>query len=434
MSKQTVKVKKNKTIIVNQLSNLERANERVLNAISSGMIQGLFPLVLKQKKKECYMEVTINDLVPLNLYFSRNGVVSKPLFLNVVHQIANIAKSCEKTMMSSNNLDLNMDHIFVEIRTGKVKCIYWPIVNNEHEMPIQVFFKQLPNRVALNTYENKNYINEYIAFFNTNLPFSLNSFEKMVARLAGKENKEKNMPTGAMTSHHVGEEAAIQLQSKDSGLSVEYDPFAHMQKEPIRFEVKLDSQSESTKEPQKEPVKIPQGGVFCSQCGAKNSAGANFCKQCGNKLVVFKQEEPIQKEEHVPQPYIEENIYVNEGTTVLGDETGGTTVLGFDEPELSSYPYLIRERTGDKILIDKPVFRIGKEKKYCDYFVLDNNAVSRSHADIITRDKRYYIIDLHSTNRTYVDDRVVPIEVEVEIFSGTRVKLANENFTFHIEA
>ena len=84
-------------------------------------------------------------------------------------------------------------------------------------------------------------------------------------------------------------------------------------------------------------------------------------------------------------------------------------------------------------MIDKPSFRIGKEERYCDYFVRDNNAVSRSHADIITRGSRYFIIDRHSTNKTYVDGRVIPVEREVEIFSKTKLRLANEDFTFYVE-
>ena len=124
---------------------------------------------------------------------------------------------------------------------------------------------------------------------------------------------------------------------------------------------------------------------------------------------------------------------LSDGTTVLGTETGGTTVLGSEELYRPQYPYLIREKNGEKISVDKPSFRIGKEKKFCDYFVADNNAVSRSHADIITREKRYYIVDLNSTNKTYVDNRVIPVEIEMEIFSGAKLKLANEEFVFYID-
>lgn len=117
-------------------------------------------------------------------------------------------------------------------------------------------------------------------------------------------------------------------------------------------------------------------------------------------------------------------------TTVLGfEDEDGTTVLGFQEP---TFPYLIRESTQEKVSVNKPSFRIGKEKRYCDLFISDNTAISRSHADILTKDNRYFIIDNNSTNKTYVDGRVIPVREEVEIFSGTKIKLANEEFVFYL--
>ena len=119
---------------------------------------------------------------------------------------------------------------------------------------------------------------------------------------------------------------------------------------------------------------------------------------------------------------------------VLGaKEQVGTVVLGFDEPETPSYPYLIREATQEKIMLDKPVFRIGCEKQYCDYFIYDNTYISRSHADIVTRGTRFFVVDKNSTNKTYVDGKVIPAETEVEVFPGTNIRLANENFTLHVE-
>jgi hypothetical protein len=123
----------------------------------------------------------------------------------------------------------------------------------------------------------------------------------------------------------------------------------------------------------------------------------------------------------------------NQGTgeTAVLEADSGTTVLGdhvFEEP---AFPYLVREKTQETIYVDRQSFRIGKEK-HCDYVVLNNNAVSRSHADIITRDHRYYIIDNHSTNKTYVESRPIPANKEVEIFSGTKIRLANEDFIFYL--
>ena len=84
------------------------------------------------------------------------------------------------------------------------------------------------------------------------------------------------------------------------------------------------------------------------------------------------------------------------------------------------------------IVIDKPVYRLGKEKSYVDYFVNNNIAVSRSHADIIARDDRYFVKDLNSRNHTYVNGQKIPVRMEFEIHEGDRLCLANEEFVFHL--
>lgn len=91
---------------------------------------------------------------------------------------------------------------------------------------------------------------------------------------------------------------------------------------------------------------------------------------------------------------------------------------------------LYRFMTNETISINKPVFRIGTEKNCCDYFVTNNDKVSRNHADIITKGRRYYIRDLHSKNRTFVNGHVTPIQQDVEIYNGDHITLANEEFEF----
>lgn len=94
-------------------------------------------------------------------------------------------------------------------------------------------------------------------------------------------------------------------------------------------------------------------------------------------------------------------------------------------------PYLMRIKTNECLTIDKPVVRIGKEEKYVDLTISGNVAVSRSHASIISREGNYYIIDLNSTNRTYVDGQVIPSNIETPIKHGSRITLANEEFAFY---
>ena len=119
-------------------------------------------------------------------------------------------------------------------------------------------------------------------------------------------------------------------------------------------------------------------------------------------------------------------------TTVLGGGgIGETTVLGAT-PAVQVKPHLIRAKNNEKIDLNKPVFRIGKEKSYVDYFIGDNSAISRSHANIISRDGEYFVVDTNSTNHTYVNGQMIQSNVETKIAHGAKIKLANEDFEFRL--
>lgn len=156
------------------------------------------------------------------------------------------------------------------------------------------------------------------------------------------------------------------------------------------------------------------------------------------------QQQNIQQQQYVnqaPQQQIQQPVYkaapANFGdTTVLGVSAGigETTVLNAGDVMASTEPrpYLIRTKYNEKILIDKPVFKIGKEKSYVDYFVSDNTAISRSHANIIEKGKDYFIIDTNSTNHTFVNGSMIQSNMEMPIKPGDKIKLANEEFEFRI--
>lgn len=127
----------------------------------------------------------------------------------------------------------------------------------------------------------------------------------------------------------------------------------------------------------------------------------------------------------------------DELTDFLNEEESEETTFLTDEEETGllyeddiHYATLVRTLTEERIKINKQVFRLGKERSYVDYFV-NNSAVSRSHADIITRGNCYYVNDLNSKNHTYINGKMLPVKCEIEIHDGDRLKLGNEEFVFY---
>ena len=131
------------------------------------------------------------------------------------------------------------------------------------------------------------------------------------------------------------------------------------------------------------------------------------------------------------QPVPVQNSF-NETTVLTPMMAGGgeTTVLSA-EPARPN-PCLTRTKTGERISINKPVFRIGKEKSYVDYFIGDNTAISRSHCNIHCDNGEYFIEDTNSTNHTYVNGKIITSNVKTKLVNGDKVRLANEDFTFSV--
>lgn len=124
----------------------------------------------------------------------------------------------------------------------------------------------------------------------------------------------------------------------------------------------------------------------------------------------------------------------NFGETVVlsAGNMGETSVLSQAAATVENRPHLIRLKNNERINLDKPVFRIGKEKSYVDYFIGDNTAVSRSHANFITRDGEYFVVDTNSTNHTYINGQMIQSNLETKLSHKMRVRLANEDFEFRL--
>ena len=146
--------------------------------------------------------------------------------------------------------------------------------------------------------------------------------------------------------------------------------------------------------------------------------------------------------------FMQQNTYLlnegNEGTELLNDAeawiTEETGILQENNMETSfmndslkmHFPVLYRVSTDEQITVNKPVFRIGKDEHCSDCFIQNNNTVSRNHADVIIRDNRYFVMDLGSKNKTFLNEQELPAQQETEIFNGDCLRFSNEEFTFYI--
>lgn len=148
--------------------------------------------------------------------------------------------------------------------------------------------------------------------------------------------------------------------------------------------------------------------IFCPECGTQNLIDNSFCSLCGKALRYLNPKtEPKKKPPQKP------------------DKPAGYFVR--------KRATLLRVKTNESFTINKPIFKIGSNPEICDVVIRDNSFISRNHANIITNKSRFFIIDRKSTNNTFLNGMILPSEVEIDIVSGSKIKLADEEFIFKTE-
>lgn len=121
---------------------------------------------------------------------------------------------------------------------------------------------------------------------------------------------------------------------------------------------------------------------------------------------------------------------VSKGTTVLSD------TCFTEKEELNNNHsriitvYLLRIRSNKKFRVDSEVFSIGKSVD-CS-MTINNSAISRVHATLFIKQGKVYLRDNKSTNRSYINGNPLTPGKDYELTSGSRFRLANEDFTIMI--
>lgn len=358
----------------------QQLSEREVYSINKNEVNGLVHLDVVSKGSSFKLMYNITGFITFKEYLTKP--LNKETFARILKNILENLQATQALFINQQMLLLDFEHVLVNPATGYIYFICVPIQGIETGTQLREFLLNIIHFSTFVQEEDTSYIEEYITILNSGINFSVFDLEQYINKLTGHKTSDNSKFKECSNCHNM----------------------------------------------------IKPGTSYCTYCGTKVSGNTgNFGKKIYDPLT--ENNKRMENLIDIQSDYRSSSSAqgLSDETIVLSSNSGGTIVLGSDNLYTPVYPYLVRDRNNEKIPVDKPVFRIGKERQYSDYFVSDNNAVSRSHADIITSDGRYYIKDLNSTNRTYVDGKVIPIEKEVEIFSGTKLRLANEDFIFYVD-
>lgn len=362
----------------------ESIDEKELDRFSRVYLRGfLKPKMVKRNLIE------YTGPVGISLYERLKKPTNKREFLFILEQIVVAVQKLQANGMGLNNLVMDLQHVYINEVTKEIQFIYIPTMKNGlQNLNLVEFIESIAYSVKPADNKDNDFVARFIYFFKAMVPFDINKVESFVA-------KEDRSVINTIKKQNAGQSGFMTDKPRHY-----YDHYAGKEKS-----------------------------------GDDDPTGLLVEDDDPTGLLVDDEDDPtgllVDDDEPTGLLNADDN---DEATGHLSDndaDDDATGLLVGDDADIL-FPTLFRVLTEETISINKPVFRIGKEKSYVDYFVTNNIAVSRSHADIITRGNRYFVKDLNSKNRTYINDQELPIYVEVEIHDGDRLKLGNEEFIFNV--
>ncbi|MBR3771093.1 MAG: FHA domain-containing protein [Clostridium sp.] len=407
------------TFLVCKLADEEIIDEVGYETVHGSQVPGILPTFLVTNETERMLKFNISSRISLEHFFS--GVMNRTGFLSAFTSIVHTLKKSQEYMIDERYFLLDSQYIFVNVGTREAELMCIPVLHTEESVDIASFLKGIVFQTQFDPSENANYVAQIICYLNDRENFCITGLLDELEKIIEEEPSLKLFYEGrarvtTMDFAHTNQPEPVQadwtgpMQSSFRGNDV-------------YFAETLVLNSGMLKEKQ-ERIERPDAVGETVQKKGKRSFRELFSGK--------RKKEQVTREEELLVSAIEEELPISfqerECSTYQAE-------LGEDIPvqNLFNQAYVKRLKTNEQIMIDKQVFKLGKERTFVDYCIVDNPTVSRSHANIVFEDDEYYIIDMNSKNHTYVNGRMIPSGTKIKLIHGSRIKLSNEEFEFFLQ-
>lgn len=142
--------------------------------------------------------------------------------------------------------------------------------------------------------------------------------------------------------------------------------------------------------------------------------------------------DPVTPKEEVEEPKgTGSTVELTGGMNVVKDKVSDTaTVPSKGVPR--AMPYIVRVNTGERVMVNKAVFKIGKASRGVDYHVGGNGAISKVHIIIYQREDGCYLKDNKATNGTYLNGQRLEDNGEMKLTNDAMISIGGEDFIFKL--
>ena len=409
--------------------------EEIVDTMSRGMITnnkilGLAPTIFFQQDTAKYFKYNISSKVPADQFLM--GVVNKKRLIGVFQGIVDAMISAGDYMIDINSICLDLKYIFTDVSTCETILICIPIMNLEKTpVDLKMFFKDIVYNTQFDSTENNDYFMKLINYLNGVKVFSLLDFKALLDEIE-REVTLAPEPVPPIVIAPIPAEI-------NEGRKQEPEIVIPVQNSDFEGEKEIEKNISESKGKKggfvdrlKEIFKVSTNSEKIEK-NSKNNTKEEFPYDIPNNEETNKTDIPVNPNTSNSSG-LPNGGKGNFGDTVNlpGKVKDPTIVLNGGALKQEVKPYLIRCKNNEKVMVDKPLFRIGRESEYVDYAISDNGAISASHANIISHDGEYFVVDINSTNHTYVNGGMLSSNVETKISNGTKIRFADEDFEFKL--
>lgn len=466
------------TYLIYTLDENEELDSVTLGMVSNNAIKGMFPMIYTQMDTVRQVKYNITSKVPLRQFFG--GSVKKVWLTDIFLNMCEAAIEVEEYMIDPGMFLWDVDNVYVDVSTREIYFVCLPVIKNAElgNLDLCMFFKQIMFSAKFDDTEDCSYVAKIVNYLNESEGFSVSAFKDVLESLNTETTQvqvkkvvhaqqtavasvEGHVEAAPIIENTVSASPALPENNKlNASVSIAKIVERKKQEQAVMLER---AEQEITVTEQNEKKK--KFGSFFSPKKKNKEKGNDFRKNFNMAIPGDSENGSISIP--IPEPQYETAVERKRDNTGAGAGAfnvplainniesshiqtksanfGSTTVL--DAPKGSSHPtvvlselntekaaahipYLLRVKNNERIELIKEKLTIGKEAGFVDYVIQDNATISRCHAVLFLRAGQAYIMDMNSSNHTYVNGGMITSNQEAALHDQDHIKLSNEEFIY----